>query len=56
MVNLPDVKGRKEILDLYLRKVTHSPDINTSVLARGTPGCSGADLSNMVGCTCEDSE
>jgi len=47
-INLPDVLGRKEILEYYLSKVKHDTDVNSSVLARGTPGFSGADLSNLV--------
>lgn len=47
-IALPDVKGRKEIIELYLKKIVAGPDVDPLVLARGTPGCSGADLSNIV--------
>jgi ATP-dependent metalloprotease len=48
VVPLPDVQGRKEILDLYISKVKAAEDVDSLVLARGTPGCSGADLANIV--------
>ncbi len=48
VVAIPDVKGREGILKVHLRKVKTSPEIDVSVLARGTPGMSGADLANMV--------
>ncbi|MFW6178270.1 MAG: ATP-dependent zinc metalloprotease FtsH, partial [Desulfohalobiaceae bacterium] len=44
----PDLNGRKQILQVYARKVALSDDVNIEVLARGTPGFSGADLENMV--------
>lgn len=44
----PDLKGRVEILKIYARKVKMSKDVDLEVLARGTPGFSGADLENMV--------
>ena len=47
-VNNPDVKGREEILKVHTRKVPLSRDVNLSVVARGTPGFSGADLANLV--------
>jgi len=47
-VSLPDLQGRKEILDLYLKKTPKGPDVDASVIARGTPGCSGAELANLV--------
>ncbi len=47
-VDRPDVVGREEILKVHVRKITMSPDVNLNVLARGTPGFSGADLANMV--------
>jgi ATP-dependent metalloprotease len=48
VVAYPDVKGRKDIIELYLKKVKSGNDVNAEVLARGTPGCSGADLANIV--------
>jgi len=47
-VDRPDVVGREEILKVHVRKITMAPDVNLNVLARGTPGFSGADLANMV--------
>jgi len=44
----PDVKGRKEILEIHMKKVPIAPDVDSNVIARGTPGFSGADLSNLV--------
>ncbi|WP_082922807.1 ATP-dependent zinc metalloprotease FtsH [Halothiobacillus diazotrophicus] len=48
IVGLPDVRGREQILKVHLRKVPAAPDINPNLLARGTPGFSGADLANLV--------
>ncbi|HEV2488066.1 MAG TPA: ATP-dependent zinc metalloprotease FtsH [Terracidiphilus sp.] len=48
VVGLPDVRGREEILRVHVKKVPISEDTNLNVLARGTPGFSGADLANMV--------
>ena len=48
VVGLPDVRGREEILKVHVKKVPVSDDTNLNVLARGTPGFSGADLANMV--------
>jgi cell division protease FtsH len=48
VVASPDVKGREGILAVHIRKVKTNPDVDISVLARGTPGMSGADLANMV--------
>lgn len=48
MVGLPDVRGREQILKVHMRKVPLSDDVNASVIARGTPGFSGADLANLV--------
>ncbi len=48
VVGLPDVRGREEILRVHIKKVPVSDDTNLNVLARGTPGFSGADLANMV--------
>ncbi len=47
-VNLPDIRGREQILSVHLRKVPISSDVDALVLARGTPGFSGADLANLV--------
>jgi cell division protease FtsH len=47
-VGLPDIRGREQILQVHMRKVPISPDVNAAVLARGTPGFSGADLANLV--------
>ncbi|MBZ5500863.1 MAG: ATP-dependent zinc metalloprotease FtsH [Acidobacteriia bacterium] len=48
VVPRPDVKGRAEILGVHTRKVPLSDDVDLSVIARGTPGFSGADLANLV--------
>ena len=48
MVGLPDVRGREQILKVHMRKVPVAPDVDPMVLARGTPGYSGADLANLV--------
>ncbi|MCI0532317.1 MAG: ATP-dependent zinc metalloprotease FtsH [candidate division Zixibacteria bacterium] len=48
VVSNPDVKGREGILKVHTRKIKLSPEIDLSVLARGTPGLSGADLANLV--------
>ena len=48
VVARPDVKGREEILRVHTRKVPISDDVDLSVIARGTPGFSGADLANLV--------
>ncbi|HEX7815544.1 ATP-dependent zinc metalloprotease FtsH [Dyella sp.] len=48
VVGLPDVKGREQILKVHLRKVPVASDVNAMVIARGTPGFSGADLANLV--------
>ena len=48
VVPLPDVRGREQILNVHMRKVPISPDVNSNVLARGTPGFSGADLANLI--------
>jgi cell division protease FtsH len=47
-VGLPDIRGREQILQVHMRKVPISADVNAAVLARGTPGFSGADLANLV--------
>ena len=48
VVPLPDIRGREQILNVHMRKVPISPDVDASVIARGTPGYSGADLANLV--------
>ena len=48
MVSLPDIKGREQILLVHMRKVPIDPDVKADILARGTPGFSGADLANLV--------
>ena len=47
-VGLPDIRGREQILQVHMRKVPVAKDVNASVIARGTPGFSGADLANLV--------
>jgi cell division protease FtsH len=47
-VGLPDVRGREQILKVHMRKVPIGDDVNAAVIARGTPGFSGADLANLV--------
>lgn len=48
VVGLPDIRGREQILRVHIRHVTLAPDIDILVIARGTPGFSGADLANLV--------
>ena len=48
VVPLPDVRGREHILKVHMRKVPLADDVNPSIIARGTPGFSGADLANLV--------
>ncbi len=48
VVPRPDIKGREEILRVHTRKVPISDDVDLSVISRGTPGFSGADLANLV--------
>ena len=48
VVPLPDVRGREQILKVHLRKVPMSDDVDAKIIARGTPGFSGADLANLV--------
>jgi len=48
IVGLPDVRGREQILKVHMRKVPLGDDVKPSVIARGTPGFSGADLANLV--------
>ncbi|PYB97616.1 ATP-dependent zinc metalloprotease FtsH [Pseudomonas sp. MB-090624] len=48
VVGLPDIRGREQILKVHMRKVPVSENVNPAVIARGTPGFSGADLANLV--------
>lgn len=48
VVSLPDIRGREQILKVHMRKVPLSTDVDAGVIARGTPGFSGADLANLV--------
>ncbi|MBT3831693.1 MAG: ATP-dependent zinc metalloprotease FtsH [Gammaproteobacteria bacterium] len=48
VVSLPDIRGREQILKVHMRKVPLDADVDASVIARGTPGFSGADLANLV--------
>ena len=48
VVPLPDIRGREQILKVHMRKVPAHDDVNASLIARGTPGFSGADLANLV--------
>src|ERR671915_1195503 len=48
VVPLPDIRGREQILKVHMRKTPVSDDVKPSVIARGTPGFSGADLANLV--------
>jgi len=48
VVPLPDIRGREQILNVHMRKVPMGPDVRADVIARGTPGFSGADLANLV--------
>jgi cell division protease FtsH len=48
VVPLPDIRGREQILLVHMRKVPIAPDVDASIIARGTPGFSGADLANLV--------
>ena len=48
VVPLPDIRGREQILMVHMRKVPVAPDVKADILARGTPGMSGADLANLV--------
>uniref|UniRef100_UPI003F5CE705 ATP-dependent zinc metalloprotease FtsH n=1 Tax=Buchnera aphidicola TaxID=9 RepID=UPI003F5CE705 len=47
-VPLPDIKGREQILNVHIKKISIGKDFNPSIIARGTPGFSGADLANLV--------
>lgn len=48
VVSLPDIRGREQILKVHMRKVPLADDVKPAVIARGTPGFSGADLANLV--------
>ena len=48
VVGLPDIRGREQILKVHMRKVPLADDVDANIIARGTPGFSGADLANLV--------
>jgi cell division protease FtsH len=48
VVPLPDIRGREQILKVHIRKVPEAADVKPAIIARGTPGFSGADLANLV--------
>jgi cell division protease FtsH len=48
VVPLPDILGRQKILDVHMKKTPIAPDVDSNILAKGTPGFSGADLENLV--------
>jgi cell division protease FtsH len=48
VVPLPDIRGREQILQVHMRKIPCAQDVDANVIARGTPGMSGADLANLV--------
>jgi cell division protease FtsH len=48
VVGLPDIRGREQILKVHMRKVPIDDRVEANVIARGTPGFSGADLANLV--------
>ncbi|AFZ83165.1 cell division protease FtsH [Candidatus Kinetoplastibacterium crithidii TCC036E] len=48
VVPLPDIRGREQILNVHMKQVPLSEDVDSSIIARGTPGFSGADLANLV--------
>ncbi|MBW1759401.1 MAG: ATP-dependent zinc metalloprotease FtsH, partial [Deltaproteobacteria bacterium] len=48
VVSLPDIKGREEILNVHMKKTPIAPDVDPLILAKGTPGFSGADIENLV--------
>jgi len=48
VVPLPDIRGREQILKVHIRKVPEADDVKPAIIARGTPGFSGADLANLV--------
>ncbi|UWI83267.1 ATP-dependent zinc metalloprotease FtsH [Wolbachia endosymbiont of Howardula sp.] len=47
-ISLPDINGREKILNTHIKKISLAPDVNLKIVARGTPGFSGADLANLV--------
>ncbi len=48
VVSLPDIRGREQILKVHMRKVPLADDVDPAIIARGSPGFSGADLANLV--------
>ena len=48
VVSLPDIRGREQILKVHMRKVPVADDVDMAIIARGTPGFSGADLANLI--------
>ena len=48
VVPLPDIRGREQILKVHMRKIALGDNVNASIIARGTPGFSGADLANLI--------
>lgn len=48
VVSMPDIKGREKILSVHMKKTPTAPDVKSRILAKGTPGFSGADLENLV--------
>ncbi len=48
VISLPDIKGREQIIDVHIKKIQAAPDVSSRLVARGTPGFSGADLANLV--------
>ena len=48
VVSNPDIIGREKILKVHVKKIKMAPDVNLRIIARGTPGFSGADLANLV--------
>ena len=48
VVPLPDIRGREQIIKVHMRKIAVADDVNPNIIARGTPGFSGADLANLV--------
>jgi cell division protease FtsH len=48
VVGLPDIRGREQILKVHMRRVPLGDDVDPAMIARGTPGFSGADLANLV--------